>query len=77
MSGITTFGATIKKLREDKGMAIDDVATQLEISVSDLQEIENNQRSASRKHLPILASVLDIDKKKLKLIFLSDKSACL
>lgn len=70
-----TFGAVIKKLREDNGLPLRKVAAQLDIDPSTLGKIERNERSANKEMILKFSEIFSINAKTLLVSFLSDKVA--
>lgn len=68
-----SFGNTIRKLREAKGLYIRQLAAYLEIDQALLSKIERNERRAQRKQVERIADFFDISKDKLITSWLSDK----
>lgn len=68
-----TFGATIKKLREEKNLTLKDVANYLQIDISMLGKIEKNTRKANKEVIEKLAQFFEVNSKDLKIAFLSDQ----
>ncbi len=62
---INTIGKRIKDTREKKGMALDELAEKLEISIVQLFCFENNLMKPSRDIVEKIAKALGIDKQRL------------
>lgn len=57
----TTLGQKIRKLRQDKGYSLDDLARETETSKSYLWELENrDERKPSGEKLTLIAQALDV-----------------
>jgi transcriptional regulator with XRE-family HTH domain len=59
------FGKLIKKLRNAKGLTLEDLAKTVGVSIVNISHIENGRSGASRKVLQKLAKALDYDVDKL------------
>jgi transcriptional regulator with XRE-family HTH domain len=68
-----SFGATIRKLRENKGLPLRTVAAYLNIDQAILSKIERGQRNASRDLVVKLATFFDANEDDLMVVWLSDK----
>ena len=68
-----SFGNTIRKLRESKGLYLRQLAAYLEIDQALLSKIERNERRAQREQVEKIAQYFDIPKNKLITSWLSDK----
>ena len=68
-----SFGDTIRKLRESKGLYLRQLAAYLEIDQALLSKIERNKRRAQREQVEKIAQYFDIPKNKLITSWLSDK----
>lgn len=75
MTELSKFGDLIRKTRKDKGLTLNIVAHRLQIDTSTLCKIEKNKRNATKDLVIKLAHILEIDKDKLLVSFLSDKVA--
>jgi predicted nucleotidyltransferase len=67
------FGATIRKLREDKGLPLRTVAGYLDIDQAILSKIERGIRKSTRLHVVSLASYFEVDSDDLLASWLADK----
>ena len=67
------FDNKIRALREQKGLVLRKVASQLDIDTATLSKIELGDRQAKREHLKILSELYDIDLKELEKLWLTDK----
>lgn len=68
-----TFGQYIRHLREVNNMPLRKLAAHLDIDQSTLSKIERNERHATKEMVPIISGVFNLDYKKLKIKFLSEK----
>lgn len=75
MKNDITFGASIKKLRQEKNLTLKEVATAIKIDISTLGKLEKNQRKPSKLIIQELAHFFHIDKNELILSYLSDSIA--
>ncbi|MCB9034081.1 MAG: DNA (cytosine-5-)-methyltransferase [Chitinophagales bacterium] len=62
---VVTFGEYIKQRRTELGFPLRKVASHLDIDTSTLGKVEREERSLSTELLPILAKVLETDRKEL------------
>jgi transcriptional regulator with XRE-family HTH domain len=67
------FGEHIKQLREKNQLLQRQLANELDMDTAMLSKIERGERRAKREHIPILASILQINEKELFTIWLADK----
>lgn len=67
-----TFGATVKRLREEKNLPLREVAEVLHIDTSMLGKIEKNKRKPTRELIQKFASYYKVSSKDLTIAFLSD-----
>ena len=67
------FGATIRKLREEKKLPLRVVSAYLDIDQAILSKIERGQRKASKELMAKLAVYFNVSKDDLMLAWLSDK----
>ena len=67
-----TFGDTVKRLREEKGLTLREVAETLEIDTSMLGKIEKNNRKPTPRIIEKFAEYFNVDDKDLKIAFVSD-----
>ncbi len=67
------FGELIRKHREEKGLPLRKVAAELDVDTSILSKIERSERFATSDLIPILSEQLEIDFKKLQIIYLTEK----
>ena len=68
-----SFGELIRKHREKKGLPLRKVAAELDVDTSILSKIERSERFATSDLIPILSKELEIDFKKLQILFLTEK----
>lgn len=67
------FGNKIRALREQKGLVLRKVASQLDIDTATLSKIELGDRQAKREHLKILSKLYDTDLLELEKLWLAYK----
>lgn len=67
------FGIKIKALREVKGISQRALGAYIEVDAAFISKIESGEKIMSRKHLPIISQVLDIEKAELLKLWLADK----
>lgn len=67
------FGELIRKHREEKGLPLRKVAAELDVDTSILSKIERSERFATSDLIPILSQQLQIDFKKLQILYLTEK----
>jgi len=65
-----TFGAYLRKAREDKELPLRKVAAVLDIDTSILSKIERNERKATIEMIPLFSTVLGIQIKELQIEFI-------
>lgn len=65
-----TFGAYLRKAREDKELPLRKVAAVLDIDTSILSKIERNERKANIEMIPLLSDILEIPIKELQIQFI-------
>lgn len=68
-----TLGATLRELREEKGLLLREVAAQLQVDPSFLSKIERGDKKPTREQVINLAKVLTTDEKNLLVRYLSEK----
>ena len=64
-----TFGEYIRKLRNDKGFTLTELAAKLKLDSANLSKIETGKREFDEKRLTMLAKAFDLDMEKLKIEF--------
>lgn len=69
---IATFGEYIRKLRNDNGLTLTQLAAKLELDSANLSKIENSKREFDEKRLEKLAKAFGIDISTIKTEFFSD-----
>lgn len=67
------FGQKLRELREKNCLVLRKVAAELDIDTATMSKIERGDRSAKKKHLPILANLFKISQEELKTLWLADK----
>lgn len=68
-----SFGATIKKLREEKSLPLRTVAAYLDIDQAILSKVENGKRKCNREQVIQLAHYFKVKENDLLIAWLSDK----
>ncbi|MGB3150387.1 MAG: helix-turn-helix transcriptional regulator [Maribacter sp.] len=71
----SSFGETIRRLREEQNLLLRELSAKLEIDPSVLSKIETDNRVATKNQVQKLAEVFKIDYQKLLIIWFSDKIA--
>lgn len=67
------FGNRIRKLREQKGLLLRQVAAKLEMDTATISKIERGTRHAKKEQLKPLAKLLSISETELETLWLADK----
>jgi transcriptional regulator with XRE-family HTH domain len=73
MNNQKTFGQTIRKYREVKGLLLRQLAAELEVDTAFISKMERDEKQATRTHVERLAVVLKVANEELLTIWLSDK----
>lgn len=68
-----TFGETIRKHREAKGLLLRQAAAFLEVDTAFVSKLEHSERKASREQVLKLAEFLDVKSDELITVWLADK----
>lgn len=68
-----TTGEIIRAKREEKGLLLRHVSALLDIDTAILSKIERGERKASREQIEKLSEILELNKEKLIIQFLSEK----
>ena len=68
-----TTGEIIREKREEKGLLLRHVSALLDIDTAILSKIERGERKASREQIEKLSEILELNKEKLIIQFLSEK----
>lgn len=68
-----TFGETIRKQRENKGLLLRQVAAFLEVDTAYISKLERNERNASREQVIKLAEYLNTPVETLLTVWLAGK----
>jgi HTH-type transcriptional regulator, competence development regulator len=68
-----TFGEFVRRVRESAGLPLRKLAAALDIDQSTLSKIERNERQLTADLLEPLSKALNLDYKKTRVKFLSDK----
>jgi transcriptional regulator with XRE-family HTH domain len=67
------LGEKIKALREQKGISQRELGAHIEVDAAFMSKVEKGEKPMSRKHLAVVASVLDTDEDYLLKLWLADK----
>lgn len=67
------FGNRIRNLREEQNLLLRQVASLLEMDTAQLSKIERGERQAKKETVLKLASILKVDEKELKTLWLADQ----
>lgn len=67
------FGITIRKIREQKGLLLRQVAAVLETDTALISKIERGERKATKEQVVRFAKLLEVGTDDLMIIWLSDK----
>ncbi len=70
---LETFGAYIRRLRENKSYSLNKVASHVKMDISMLSKIERGDRQLNKDHIPLLAEALETNKVELEAIWLADQ----
>lgn len=73
MKNNKTTGEILREKREKKGLLLRHVSAKLDIDTAILSKIERGERKASKEQIIKLAKILDLDKEKLVIQYLSEK----
>jgi transcriptional regulator with XRE-family HTH domain len=73
MNNQKTFGQTIRKHREAKGLLLRQLAAALDVDTAFISKMERNEKRATKIHVEKLSLVLNIPVDELLTIWLSDK----
>jgi len=73
MNNQKTFGQTIRKYREAKGLLLRQLAAALEVDTAFISKMERDEKNATRTHVERLADILKVANEELLTIWLSDK----
>lgn len=68
-----TFGETLRKQRENKGLLLRQVAAFLEVDTAFISKLERNERNASREQVEKLSTFLQTSTNQLLTIWLAEK----
>ncbi len=71
----TTFGKTLRTLREESGLTLREVAANISVDPSLLAKIERNERQPTKQLIHAIADFFKVDTKGLQNEFLSDQIA--
>lgn len=67
------LGATIREIRERKGLLLRQVAAAIEVDTALISKLERGERKAQRDQVCKLASFLEVPEDSLLVVWLSDK----
>ena len=67
------FGNRIRNLREEQNLLLRQIASLLEMDTAQLSKIERGERQAKKETVLKLASILKVDEKELKTLWLADQ----
>lgn len=67
------FGATIRELREKKGLLLRQAAAELDIDTALLSKVERGERSIKKEQVIRIAEIIGAEKKDLLVLWLSAK----
>lgn len=67
------FGATIRELREKKGLLLRQMAAELDIDTALLSKVERGERSIRKEQVIRIATIVGADKKDLLVLWLAAK----
>ncbi len=70
-----TLGETIKELREAKKLLLRELAALINVDTAMVSKFEKGERKPTRDQIASLSKALEVDEKKLLVIFFSDKIA--
>lgn len=70
---IKVFGATIRKLREEKGLLLRHVAAELDIDTALLSKVERGERNLKKEQVIRVAKILDQPIEDLIVLWLTDR----
>jgi transcriptional regulator with XRE-family HTH domain len=73
MNNQKTFGQTIRKYREAKGLLLRQLAAALEVDTAFISKMERDEKQATRVHVEKLSIALNVPHDELLTIWLSDK----
>lgn len=68
-----SFGAYIRRIREQKNLPLRKVAAHLDIDTSTLSKVERSERPASPDYLQPLSEILCIDLKEIQTMYIADR----
>lgn len=73
IKAMNKFGEVIRQRREEKELLLRHVAAQLDIDTAMLSKVERGERNAKKEHVVELSKILDLDKKELLILWLTDR----
>lgn len=68
-----TFGETIRKYRESKGLLLRQIAAALEVDTAFISKVERNERMFRKEQVQKVAAMLEVPENDLLTLWLSDK----
>jgi transcriptional regulator with XRE-family HTH domain len=68
-----TFGETIRKHRESKGLLLRQIAAALEVDTAFISKVERNERMLRKEQVQKVATMLEVPENDLLTLWLSDK----
>ena len=68
-----TFGAYIRRLREQRNLPLRKVAAQLDIDTSTLSKVERGDRPISIEYLKPLCDILLVNLREIQISYITDK----
>lgn len=69
----TTFGEYIRRLRNENGLTLTQLAAKLNLDSANLSKIENGKRDFDEKRLPKLAKIFELDLTELRNEYVTDQ----
>jgi len=69
------FGEFIRRLRQEEGLTLTQLAAKLNMDSANLSKIETGKRDFDEKRIPKLATIFDLNPSELKEELLSEKIA--
>ncbi|MCG8321582.1 MAG: helix-turn-helix domain-containing protein [Cytophagales bacterium] len=70
-----TFGEFIRRLRNQKGLTLTQLAAKLELDSANLSKIENGKREFDEKKIDLLCASFELNRKDVEKELLSEKVA--
>ncbi len=69
----TQFGEKIRELRMKQNMLLRQLASKLDVDTSIISKVERGDRQLKKEHIPLLAEILQANKKELLMLWLADQ----